>query len=198
MKLIHTVAAVCAACSLGNATAQNVSEGPWLLRGRALQQNNSNHSTIAADASVADKSYGELDVGYFFTRNVALELALTTAQRQTVSSSGAEIGSFRQRPSVLMLQYHFTDLPGYRPYLGIGVAYTRISGVSLPTTLTTDRHSWGGALQLGVDIHLDRNWLLNLDVRKLYAQSDVYANSINLGTYKLDPVVYGLGLGYRF
>ena len=198
MKLKKILAAVCAVFPLSYAMAQSPDEGPWMLRTRALHQNNSNHGSLAADVSVDNKSYAELDVSYFINRNVALELALTAPQRQTVSSQGLEVGSFKQHPTVLMLQYHFTDLPGYRPYLGLGLAYTRLSSTNLPASVTTDNHSWGGAMQLGVDIALDRNWMVNLDVRKLYAKSDVYANSVSLGNYKLDPVVYGLGLGYRF
>ncbi len=198
MKIQHTVAALCAAISLTPALAQTSGEGPWTLRLRALHQNNHNHSALPTEVSVDNKSYGELGVGYFFNRNVAVELAMTTPQRQTVISQGVDIGSFKQRPTVLTVQYHFTDLPGYRPYLGAGLTYTRLSGANLPATITTDNHHWGPALQLGVDIALDRNWMVNLDVRKLYAQSDVFASGVGIGYYKLDPVVYGLGLAYRY
>ena len=198
MKLKHIVAALAAASSLTSVMAQSSGEGPWMLRGRAVHQNNHNSSTLPVDASVNDRSYGELDVSYFFTRNIATELAVTTPQRQTVDSQGLEVGSFKQQPWVLMLQYHFTDLPGYRPYLGAGVTYTRLSSATLPSSATIDGHSWGGALQLGVDIALDRNWSVNLDVKKLYVKSDVRVEPVQIGTYKMDPVVYGLGLGYRF
>jgi outer membrane protein len=61
-----------------------------------------------------------------------------------------------------------------------------------------DRDSWGGALQIGVDMPLDKNWWLNFDVRKVYIRSDVFVGADNKGSLKLDPVFVGLGLGYRF
>jgi outer membrane protein len=39
---------------------------------------------------------------------------------------------------------------------------------------------------------------LNLDVKKVQVQSDVYAAGAKAGTLKLDPVLVGVGVGYRF
>jgi outer membrane protein len=61
-----------------------------------------------------------------------------------------------------------------------------------------DDHSWGGALQVGMDIPLDKNWSLNFDIKKVYIRSDVFLGTANQGTLKLDPVLVGVGLGYRF
>jgi outer membrane protein len=61
-----------------------------------------------------------------------------------------------------------------------------------------DSHSWGAALQLGVDFPIDRNWSFNLDLKKVYLKTDVYASGANAGTLKLNPVMAGIGLGYRY
>ena len=83
-----------------------------------------------------------------------------------------------------------------------GVNYTRINKVNLDAgalnPVTLDSHSFGAALQAGVDMPLDKNWSINLDVKKIYLQTDVYANGVNAGTLKLDPVAVGVGVGYRF
>lgn len=56
------------------------------------------------------------------------------------------------------------------------------------------------ALSCGVrlDMRLDRNWSINLDVKKAYIRSDVYAAGSSIGRLKVDPVLYAVGLGYRF
>jgi outer membrane protein len=60
------------------------------------------------------------------------------------------------------------------------------------------RSSWGGALQAGVDIPLNKQWSLNFDVKKVYIKTDVSLNGANAGSFKINPVLVGIGLGYRF
>jgi outer membrane protein len=49
-----------------------------------------------------------------------------------------------------------------------------------------------------MDMPLDKNWSLNFDLKKVYIRSDVFVGAANQGTLKLDPVLVGVGLGYRF
>jgi len=201
-KKLMCVAAAVAALVSGQTMAQ---DSPWLVRFRAVQLNMANHwSPTAAGAAVTsaevnNKTIGELDITYFLTQNWATELILTVPQRQLVTVNGTtSLGSFNHLPPTLSLQYHFTDLPGYKPYMGLGVNYTKISGVDL-SGYTLDSSSTGASAQLGVDIPLDKKWSLNIDVKKVYIKSDVYSNvGTNLGTLKLDPTLFGVGIGYRF
>ena len=141
----------------------------------------------------------EFDVSYFFSPNLAAELILTVPQKQTVSSQGTEIGTFKHLPPTLLMQYHWTGLQGFKPYVGAGINYTDISKVNiLSGQATLDKDSWGGALQLGVDVPLDKNWSINLDVKKLYLKTDVYVGGASAGTLKLNPVAASIGVGYRF
>ncbi|GKT20636.1 hypothetical protein AVHM3334_01800 [Acidovorax sp. SUPP3334] len=68
----------------------------------------------------------------------------------------------------------------------------------LPAGVSIDKSSWGGALQVGVDIPLTKNLVLNFDVKKVYIQTDVFGAGAKLGTFKIDPVLAGIGLGWRF
>ena len=61
--------------------------------------------------------------------------------------------------------------------------------------LTVKKNSWGPALQVGFDYALDKNWSLNFDVKKVYIDTTV---SGGIGKFKVDPVLVGLGVGYRF
>jgi outer membrane protein len=191
----HCIALAVVLAATGAAAQSQTAEGPWLLRLRATHMNMHEDDGTGQGLTVNTKTIPELDISYFFNRNMAMELNLTAQERYTLSSGGTEIGTFRQLPTTLMWQYHFTDLEGYKPYLGIGINHTLFSNVNLGT-LTLDHRSWGAALQAGVDIPLDRNWSVNLAVKKLYTKVDVGGSAA--GTLKLDPVMAGVGIGYRY
>lgn len=199
MKKQIVVAAVMAACAASSVMAQTASEGAWLVRARAVHLDMANKDNTGLGLAVNNKTIPEVDVTYFFTPNLAAELILTVPQKQTVYSNGTDIGTFKHLPPTLLAQYHFTGLQGYKPYLGLGINYTDISKVNiLGGAATLDSDSWGGALQAGVDIPLDRNWSINLDVKKLYIRTHVYSGGASAGTLKLDPVAAAVGIGYRF
>lgn len=195
MKKILIAAAV-GMLVAGHVAAQ---ESPWLVRARAVQLNMANKDSTGLNLNVNDKTIGEVDVSYFFNKNVAAELILTLPQRQTVYAGAAGIGNFKHLPPTLTLQYHFTDLGGYKPYVGAGLNYTKITGTNLTTGHKLDDSSYGAAFQAGVDVPLTKQVSLNFDVKKVYIKTDVYtAAGANAGTLKLDPVLVGVGVGYRF
>jgi outer membrane protein len=203
MKKQIVVAAALAACAVSGAMAQTVADGAWLVRARAVHLDMTNKDSTGLGLAVNNKTIPEVDVTYFFTPNLAAELILTVPQEQKVYSNGTQIGTFKHLPPTLLAQYHFTGLQGYKPYVGLGINYTDISKVNLSTgtaldPVTLDGHSWGGALQAGVDIPLDRNWSINFDLKKVYIRTHVYAAGVNAGTLKLDPLLAGVGVGYRF
>ena len=199
MKKMIVLAAL-AACGIGAVQAQ---ESPWMVRFRAthLDMANKDQTSLGADLNVNNKTIPEVDISYFFNKNVAAELVLTVPQKQTVSAGAAPLGTFKHLPPTLLAQYHFTNFNGFKPYVGAGINYTKISSVNLAAgdaPVGLDSHSWGGALQVGVDIPLDKNWSINFDVKKLYIKSDVYIGADNVGTLKLDPIAASVGIGYRF
>ena len=199
MKKQITLAAV-ALCTLmsGAAMAQQTTEGPWLVRARAVHLDSANKDSTGLNLSVNDKWLPEVDITYFFNKNIAAELILTVPQRHTLSAGGTAIGSLKHLPPSLLVQYHFTDAPGFKPYVGVGVNYTRFSSIRLPAGVDVDRNSFGGALQLGVDIPVAKDVYLNFDVKKVYIKTDVSAAGNKIGTFKVDPVLFGIGLGWRF
>jgi outer membrane protein len=198
MKKHIVMAAILAAGSVTGAYAQASGESPWMVRVRSVQLDSRNKDSTPLGLSINNKTFGEVDVTYFLSPNLAAELVLTTPQKQTVYANGSEIGSFKHLPPSLLMQYHFTELQGFKPYVGAGINYTRFSDVSLPAGVSVDSHSWGWALQAGLDIPLDRNWSINLDVKKAYIRSDVYVLGSSIGRLKVDPILYAVGLGYRF
>ena len=195
MKKLIVTTAVCALLS-GAAFAQ---EGPWLVRARAVGLDMANKDATGLGLTVNNKTIPEVNATYFFNKNVAAELVLTVPQKQTVSSNGVSIGTFKHLPPTLTVQWHFDGNADVKPYVGAGINYTQISKVDLSAAnATLESHSWGAALQAGVDFPIDKNLSFNIDVKKVYLQTNVYVGGVDQGVLKLNPTLIGAGLGYRF
>jgi outer membrane protein len=179
--------------------------GNWLIRARAVHLDSANKDDTGFGLTINNKWLPEVDFSYFFTPNFAAELILTVPQTQTIHSSvvGADIGSFKHLPPTLTAQYHFTGLGQFRPYLGAGVNYTRLSSVSFNSNvaalgLSLKDNSWGLALQAGVDVPIGGGWMLNADLKKVQIGTTVYSKGADVGKFKVDPLLFGLGIGKRF
>ena len=194
-KTLLAVAMTAMLCA--TASAQTTAPGPWLVRLRAVHLDSANGDSTGLGLSINNKVLPELDISYFFTPNIAAELVLTVPQKQTLSAGGTAIGSFKHLPPSLTLQYHW-PMNGFKPYLGAGINYTRLSSVSLPPGVDVERNRFGPVLQAGVDIPLAKNLYFNIDVKKAYIRTKVSANGVGLGTFKIDPLLLGVGLGWRF
>ena len=60
-------------------------------------------------------------------------------------------------------------------------------------------NGFGYALQAGVDIAIKGDWSANLDVKKVFFETDANINSGTLkSTVALDPWVVSVGLGRKF
>ena len=64
--------------------------------------------------------------------------------------------------------------------------------------MSLENNSVGLALQAGVDFKLDKNWSLNLDIKKFQLRSDVTLNGTKISNVQVDPLLVGVGVGYRF
>ena len=198
-KQVLTAIVLASTLVAGNTFAQ-AKEGPWMVRVRAVNLTSANTDNTGLGLSVNNKTIPELDISYFINKNVAVELILTVPQEHTLNSTvvGGDIGTLSQLPPTLLVQYHF-DMPGYKPYVGAGINYTKFSSVNLTVPgADIDRDSFGAALQVGVDIPLSGNMYLNFDLKKVYIGTDVSIAGVNQGSFKVDPVLFGMGVGWRF
>jgi outer membrane protein len=180
-------------------------ESPWMVRVRAVHIDPADKSDPVGGVGASDRLHvsgkwiPDVDISYFLTPNWAAELVLTYPQKHTVTLDGASIGTFRHLPPTLTAQYHF--LPGavFNPYVGAGINYTLISNVNLLNDSARLEHdSVGLALQAGLDFRIDDRWSVNVDVKKLQLRSDVIIGGVKASRVKIDPVLLGVGLGYRF
>lgn len=197
-KTLLAAAALCALTSGAAMAQQHQQDGKWMVRARAVHLDSANKdSTPLNGLSINNKVIPELDISYFFTPNFAAELILTYPQKHKLRLNGTKIGTLKHLPPTLLAQYHFTQLGAFKPYVGAGINYTRFSNVDVPG-VSIKKNSWGPAMQVGFDYALDKNWSINFDVKKVYIKTNVYAAGANLGKFKVDPVLVGVGLGYRF
>jgi outer membrane protein len=188
-----------------NAIAQ---ENPWMVRVRATDLNWENgQSTATINASglnvnAKDKTIPELDITYFFTKNIAAELVLTYPQRVDVRSNSTSLGTVTALPPTLLAQYHFTQFGPLKPYVGAGINYTRFGSRNLggADEYSVEKSSVGYAAQIGADYMLTKNWGINLDVKYLQIETDVIVNSsgASAGTLKLSPIATSVGVTYKF
>jgi outer membrane protein len=204
MKKTFALALLALVTAVPAAHAQTNDTGNWLVRGRALHLDSANKDNTGLGLSVNDKWFPEVDISYFFTPNWAAELVLTYPQKHTLSAGGTKIGTLKHLPPTLLGQYHLTGLGGFRPYVGLGVNFTNFSDVRFEPAVVAalrpniKRTSWGLAVQAGVDVPIGGGWLLNLDVKKVKLETDVISGTTTVGTFKVDPLLFSLGVGLRF
>jgi len=177
---------------------------PWLVRVRAVNLDSANKDSTGLGLSIDDKVIPEVDVSYFVTPQFAVELVLTYPQKHTISADGVSIGSLKHLPPTLTAQYHVTTLGAFKPYVGAGINYTRFSDVQFDPAVqaalqpSIDKSSFGFALQAGFDWALNDRVVLNFDIKKVQIRTDVSSFGVKAGEFKVDPLLVGVGVGYRF
>lgn len=180
--------------------AVHAAQGDWLGRARGIYINpDASSSALNLDAS--SELTPELDFTWFATDQIGLELILATREHD-ISSAGTAIGDVALLPPTLTVQYHFApDSAPLRPYAGVGLNYTRFYDINLLSgAATVDKNSWGPALQAGVDIPLNERYFFNLDIKKIWIQTDVNltATGAKAAEFKINPLVFGVGVGMKF
>jgi outer membrane protein len=161
---------------------------------------------IPGEATVDDTFVPELDISYFFTDNLALELILATSRHDVEALDtplgDADLGEVQLLPPTLTLQYHFLPQERFSPYLGAGINYTVFFDEEEGAASSIDyEDSFGFALQAGIDYALSGNWSLNFDVKKVFLDTDVETTVEGTdieADVDIDPWIIGIGVGYRF
>ncbi|MER9140999.1 OmpW family protein [Mesorhizobium sp. M0830] len=183
---------------------------PWQIRLRALgvvtEDSGYVNAVPGSGLSYSDTVTPELDISYFFTGNIAAELILGTTYANidgqgTIGGLG-KIGKVWLLPPTLTLQYHFTDLGAFKPYVGAGVNYTIFYNQDAGSADALKvENTFGTALQVGFDYMVNQHWGVNFDVKKLFLKPDfdVTVDGAKLtGKADLDPWLIGAGVTYRF
>jgi outer membrane protein len=201
-KLLLTTAAALALSSPAMA-ASDFKSGDWLLRGRVvgvLPQESSTLTGAAGHVNVDNSVVPELDISYFLTPNIAVELIAAVTPHDVKTSEGVDAGSAWLLPPTLTVQYHFTQFGSIKPYVGAGVNYTHFFNADAGALNAVEYDdSFGGALQAGVDVPIQGNWYANLDVKKVFISTTAnFSPSGVRADVDIDPWLVGVGIGYKF
>jgi outer membrane protein len=205
MKKLLMITTILAAAMA--AAPANAKEGDVVVRLRAINIAPENDSTTSIGGKVKPDfaAVPEVDLSYFFTDSISAELIAATSKHNVkamgTGSGDLDLGSVWVLPPTLTLQYHFNNESAFVPYVGAGVNYTYFYNDKAGSSINNIHYddSFGPALQAGLDYKLDDKYSLNLDVKKIWINSDVKVNGGGVtADVDLDPWVIGVGVGYTF
>jgi len=150
-----------------------------------------------AGVKLSDSIIPEVDLEYFFLKNVSAEL-IAGVTKHDIKAGSATIGSTWLLPPTLTVKYHPLAGSAISPYLGVGVNVTFPFETRTNLGKTSIDNSVGWAAQAGFDYKIAENMYFNVDYKYVNADTKI---SIAGGTkMKLDinPNLFGIGVGYRF
>ena len=159
-----------------------------------------------------------LNFAYMLTSNIGIELLAATPFSHNVGVKGmpgpfaglnGNLGELKHLPPTLSVVYYPLDAASaFQPYVGAGINYTWFFDTELSSEAENKgfsgldmKDSWGLSAQVGMDYMLTDNIMLNAQVR--YIDIDT-TGTTSFGGAKVkvdvdvDPMVYMVGLGYKF
>ena len=207
-----TIAALLLSFSFQAQEIDRTLDNPWQFRLRGVvvsPDEKASIETIGGDADISTTVIPELDITYFFNKNWSLELILGTTEHDVeaigTAAGNIDLGSVWLLPPTLTLQYHLTSLGNFKPYVGAGLNYTIFYGVDEGSVVDNldYENSLGFACQLGIDYMISDKWFINLDVKKLFLQTDVTVDATTAldatvgADVDINPWLLGLGVGVK-
>jgi len=182
---------------------------------------------IGGDASIGNAIIPEVDITYYFAKNFSAELILGTSRHSVKATgsnlsaiggpekASVDLGKVWLLPPTLTVQYHLPTGTAFKPYAGAGINYTIFYGVDEGDVVrdVNYKNSVGFATQIGFDFDISDRVFVNVDAKKVFLSSDVTVDASNLtpssapelapvlagipADVKIDPWIFGIGVGYR-
>src|SRR5690554_4271580 len=179
---------------------------------------------LGGEATLNNNTQLGLNFAYMVTNKVAVELLGASPFEHDVAIKGTDanavdgaLGKVKHLPPTLSAVYFPLDAgSAFQPYVGVGVNYTWFfdekvtSGAKagenvagFPLTNLKVKNSWGWAAQIGADYMLTENIMLNGQIRYIDIDTEATVDVAGGAAHaKVDvnikPVVYMVGLGYKF
>ncbi len=222
MKRNMTLAAAVAVMTLATgaatgATAQTANDwqvarkGDWIVTGRITDVSSGADDSIFTSAGVdtglnvdvGNSTMPTLGFTYFLTDNISVEAILGATQHEIRAQGGATDVAVHETwvlPPVVTLQYRPAPEARVSPYVGAGINYMLFFDGQDKNGFTVDlEDGFGYALQAGADVALTGPWTLNVDVKKVWFDSEATVNGGALTSdVNLDPLVVSVGIGRKF
>jgi len=222
MKRNMTLAAAVAVMTLATGAATGASaqtandwqvarKGDWIVTGRITDVSSGADDSIftAAGADtglnvdVGNSTMPTLGFTYFLTDNISVEAILGATQHEIRAQGGATDVAVHETwvlPPVVTLQYRPAPEARVSPYVGAGINYMLFFDGKDQNGFTVDlEDGFGYALQAGADIAVTGPWTLNVDVKKVWFDTEATINGGALTSdVNLDPLVVSVGFGRKF
>lgn len=183
-------------------------------RGPVAGANLNGKATMGSDTQLG------LNFAYMLTNNIGIELLAATPfehdvklKNTALAPANGKLGTLKHLPPTLSVVYYPLDSKSvFQPYVGAGINYTWIYDEHVGSRASAAgfdnfraKNSWGLAWQVGADYMLTDKLMLNAQVRYIDINTTAYVdnNSVAPGTrakvnVDVDPMVYMVGLGYKF
>ncbi|MFB9148080.1 OmpW family protein [Halomonas alkalicola] len=190
-----TAAAIAASCAFASQAALAYSAGDTFVRG-GFAKSDTRSDNGAADGVSSGETGFTFGAGYLFHDNIGVELNSSEKIEHEIAGDGFA-GSIDRMPVNLLVNYY--PLGGMdsrvQPYVGAGLNYTRFSGE--PEGVDA-RRSYGAVGQVGVDLAITENLMLNGFANYADVDSRISVDGERVGTAKMDPMTIGGGVTLRF
>ena len=185
--------------------------GDWIVTGRVTDVAPTTDDAIITAAGadsglhvdVSDSIMPTLGFTYFLTDHLAVEAILGTTRHEIRAQGGTTNVAVHKTwvlPPVVTLQYRPLTQGNISPYVGAGVNAMVFYGGDDKNGFEVDLDDgFGYALQAGADIGLRGPWSVNVDVKRVWFNTDADVNNGALAAdVDLDPWVVSVGVGRRF
>lgn len=177
---------------------------------------------LGGEATLNNNTQLGLNFAYMLTDKVAVELLAATPFEHDVAINGTgavdgSLGKVKHLPPTLSAVYYPLESSSvFQPYVGVGVNYTWFfdekvtsgakagnNAADLPLTNLKVKNSWGWAAQVGADYMLTENIMLNGQIRYIDIDTEATVDVAGGAAHAvvdvdIKPVVYMVGLGYKF
>ncbi|HSV84863.1 MAG TPA: OmpW family outer membrane protein [Ramlibacter sp.] len=164
-------------------------------------------SVSGANVEASSNTTLGVEIGYDLSPNLSARVTVGVPPTTKLTGTGplapaGELGRVNYGPAVASLTWAFGAAGSVRPYLGAGINYTIVlkSRDGAITSLDV-RSAFGGVLQAGLEVPIDRNWGVFLDLKKIYLKTTAcgFAGGAPAhASVRLDPLLVHAGLSYRF
>lgn len=223
-KLKASVSALALGVAMVSGSALAYQQGDIVARaGVAMVDPDASSSPLAINGSevagtsvdVDDNTQLGLTFLYMLSEDVGVELLAATPFSHTVTAKGLgadlDVADVKHLPPTLSVQYFpMGSDSAFQPYVGVGLNYTLFFDEELTSdfkgalgdgSVKVD-DSFGLAFELGCDYAINENLVLNAAIWSIdidtSAEIKLDAGATITTDVDIDPLVYMVGVGYKF
>lgn len=155
-------------------------------------------------------------VTYMYTDHWAVDVPLALPFKHKIIGDGAlrgagDVAEVKALPITVFFQYRFMEAQAkFRPYLGLGLTYAyffdetgsgKLTATTnpggTPTKLSVDG-KWGLTPQIGATFAINDKWFVDLHYSKAFLKTTTHFSTGQHLDITLDPVAYGVDIGFKF